>query len=301
MRIALKFNLGASNKNTAFRSRKYVRSIGGNIIVTLILLLTGIFLALPLVYGILSAFKPFDEIFLFPPRFFVTRPTFDNFTDLINLCSNLWVPFSRYLFNSVFVTVTATVFQVLFASMCAYPLAKNEFPGKNTIFTVIVFSLMFVPQVTFLPQYIIIAKFGLIDTYAALIVPSIGAALGVFLMKQFIEQMPTSVVEAARIDGSREFGIFFRIIMPNVKPAWLTLIIFTFQGVWNNPSTQQFIFSENLRTLPAVMQVIVTGNIMARMGVGAAASVFLMIPPILLFIFLLSKVVETMAFAAIKE
>ena len=159
---------------------------------------------------------------------------------------------------------------------------------------------MFVSQVTFLPQYIIITKLNWIDTYWALILPSVGSALGVFLMKQFIEQIPISIIEAARIDGCSEFRVFFRMILPNVKPAWMTLTVFTFQSVWNI-SSQQFVFREDLRTLPTVMQQIVTGNTIARVGVGAASTVFLMLPPILLFVVLQSRVVETMAFAAIKE
>ena len=282
-------------------SRKYTRSTGGNILMGALLILTGVFLALPLVYGVLTSLKPFDEIFIFPPRFFVARPTLDNFTDLFIMCANSWVPFNRYVFNSVFVAVSATSLHVIFASMCAYPLAKNQFPGRNAVFSIVVLSLMFVPQVTFLPQYIIIARMGLIDTYFALVLPALGSALGVFLMKQFMEQLPTPVLEAARIDGLNEFRIFFRIVMPNVKPAWLTLIIFTFQAVWNNSSTQQFVFREELRTLPSVMQQIVAGNVIARMGVSAAASVFLMVPPIVLFIVLQRSVVETMAYAAIKE
>lgn len=284
-----------------FVAKRYARSVGGNIFFMLLLTLVGAFLALPLVYAVMSAFKPIDEIFIFPPRLFVQNPTWDNFSDLMTLCANSWVPFSKYLFNSVFITAVTTVGHVLLSSACAYPLAKNDFPGKDMLFKVVVVALMFVPQVTFLPQYLIIAKLNLVDTYWAMILPSAGAALGVFLMKQFIEQLHTAVLEAARIDGCNEFRIFRSIVMPNVRPAWLTLIIFTFQSVWNNTSSQQFVFREELRTLPTMMQQIATGSTIARAGVGAASSLFLMLPPILLFIALQGKVVETMSFAAIKE
>lgn len=284
-----------------YSAKRFARSLGGNIVVWLLLLLTGAFLALPLVYAVASSLKPFSEIFIFPPRFFVQNPTLDNFIDLFILCANSWVPFSKYLFNSLFVAVSTTFLCVVISSMCAYPLAKNQFPGKNIIFNLVVISLMFVSQVTFLPQYIIIAKMGLIDTYWALILPTLGGTMGVFLLKQFMEQIPTAILEAARIDGYNEFSIFAKIIMPNVKPAWMTLIIFTFQGVWNNTGTQSYVFSEDLRTLPTMLSQVVSSNTMARMGTGAAATVFLMLPPILLFIFLQRSVVETMAFAAIKE
>ena len=284
-----------------FAAKRFARSTGGNIFFALLLAVTGAFLALPLVYAAMSAFKPFDEIFIFPPRLFVVNPTWDNFSDLMALCANSWVPFSKYLFNSLFVTLAATAAHVILSSACAYPLAKNEFPGKDILFKIVVVALMFVPQVTFLPQYLIIAKLGMVDTYWAMVLPPIGAALGVFLMKQFMEQIPTAILEAARIDGCSEFRIFRTIVMPNVKPAWLTLGIFTFQSVWNNTASQSFVFREDLRTLPTMIQQIATGSTIARAGVGAAAALFLMLPPILLFIVLQSKVVETMSFAAIKE
>ncbi len=214
-----------------YLAKRHARSLGGNVVLILVLAVFGAFMAVPLVYAVVNALKPFDEIFVFPPRLYVVNPTFDNFTDLFALCSNTWVPFSKYLFNSVFVSLLTTVLTVVIASMCAYPLAKNRFRGREKIFSVIVTSLLFVPQVTFLPQYIITAKLGLIDTYAVMIVPALGSTLGVFLMKQFMEQIPTALLEAARIDGYNEFQIFYKIIMPNVKPAWMTLVIFTFQGV----------------------------------------------------------------------
>lgn len=298
--LSAKINRLKEPKDTS-TAKRYARSRGGNFCFMLLLILVGAFLALPLVYAVMSAFKPIDEIFIFPPRLFVVNPTLDNFSDLITLCANSWVPFSKYLFNSVFVAVGATAGQVILSSMCAYPLAKNKFPGKDTLFKVVVIALLFVPQVTFLPQYLIIAKMGLVDTYLAMLLPPMGAALGVFLMKQFMEQIPTAILEAARIDGCDEFTIFRTIVMPNVRPAWMTLIIFTFQGIWNNTSSQQFVFREELRTLPIMMQQIATGSTIARAGVSAASSLFLMLPPIIIFVFVQGKVVETMSFAAIKE
>lgn len=292
---------GRHRVRDGFAAKRFARSGGGNAVFALLLAVTGAFLALPLVYAATAAFKPFDEIFIFPPQLFVRNPTWDNFSDLMALCANSWVPFAKYLFNSLFVTVAATAAHVIFSSACAYPLAKNEFPGKSVIFRLVVVSLMFVPQVTFLPQYMVIAKLGMVDTYWAMLLPPVGAALGVFLMKQFMEQLPTVVLEAARIDGCSEFRIFGSMVMPNVRPAWMTLIIFTFQSVWNNTSSQQFVFREELRTLPTMMQQMATGSTVARAGVGAASALFLMLPPILLFVLLQSKVVETMACAAIKE
>ena len=240
-----------------------------------------------------------DEIFIFPPKFYVMNPTTSNYSDLFELAANLWVPFSRYIFNSFFVAIVATALHVLLSSMAAYPLAKLDFPGKRAIFEVVVTALMFVPQVTFVAQYIIIAKLHLLNTYGALIYPAIGASLGIFLMKQFMENIPYDLIESARIDGAGEYRIFFRIVFPNTRPAWLTLIIFTFQGIWNNGGGQ-FIYSEKLKMLPNIISQIVAGNTMARMGVSMAATVFIMIPPIVLFVGLQSRVMETMTYAGIK-
>lgn len=283
-----------------FVAKKYTRSIGGNLLVWFFLALFGSFLALPLIYVIASSLKPYNEIFIFPPKILVNNPTIDNFIDLFELCANLNMPFSRYLFNSIFISVVVTISHVVFSSMCAYPLAKNDFPGKKTIFKLIEFSLMFVSTVTFLPQYIIISRLRMIDTLWAMILPSLGTTLGVFLMKQFMEQIPTAIIEAARIDGCTEYGIFLKIIMPNVKPAWFTLTIFVFQAIWGNAG-QEFVFREDLRTLPVIISQLTTGAGIARVGSTAAGTIFLMTPPILMFLVLQSNVVETMSSAAIKE
>ena len=282
------------NKNLLNRSR------AGNIVVYLFLILAGLFMSLPLVYAVVSSLKPFEEIFLFPPKLYVINPTLDNFDSLLSLSLNSVVPFSRYIFNSLFIAVVSTVLQIIIASMAAYPIAKNDFPGKNIIFSVIVASLLFVSQVTSVPQYIIMANIKLINTYWALILPALGSALGLFLMKQFMEQIPISLIESARLDGASEFRIVFSLVFPNVKPAWLTLAIFTFQGIWNTTGTA-FIFDEELKLLPTALGQITASNAISRMGVGMAATVILMIPPIIFFVISQSNVVKTMAFAGIKE
>ena len=281
-------------------SKRFARSVGGNLFLSFMILLTAAILALPLVYAVVSAFKPMEEIFIYPPRFFVQNPTTDNFVDLATAVSELWIPFSRYVFNSLAATVISTVGNLIICSACAFPLALHRFPGRRAMFNLIVVALMFVSQVTFLPRYLVMAHLGMIDTWYAMILPHLATSLGVFLMKQFMEQLPMSIVEAARIDGYNEFKIFWHIIMPNVKPAWLTLVIFSFQGVWNDTSVSNLVYSESMRTLPVVIKQISSGGI-ARAGVASAATMLLMIPPVLLFILTQNRVVETMAFAAIKE
>ncbi len=280
-------------------STRLARSTGGNAFVLTMLLVVAFFMGLPLVYAVISSFKPFEEIFIFPPRFFVRRPTLENYTNLFILSSNLWVPFSRYIFNSIFVAAAVTFLHVIFASAAAYPLAKHEFPGRNAIYQVVIAALLFTGYVTYIPQYIIAARMGIINTYAALILPPVGSALGLFLMRQFMIQIPPSLLESARIEGVSEYAIFWYIVMPNVKPAWLTLMIFAFQGAWNNPQLA-FIYDEQLKLLPTALSQIATAGI-ARVGVGTAAAVFLLVPPVVLFVLAQTNVLQTMSHAGIKE
>ncbi len=254
---------------------------------------------LPLVYAVSNAFKPLDELFVFPPRFFVKNPTLDNFADLFTIMSQSWVPFSRYLFNTLFITVTGTIGCVIITSMGAYVIAKGNFPGRSLIFKIIVTSLMFSGYVTAIPNYLIMADLGWIDTYWAVIVPAMGMPMGLFLSKQFMEGIPDVLLEAAKIDGSSEWATFWNIIMPMSKPAWVTVIIFSVQGLWNAKASN-FIFSEELKTLPYALQQIMNGGV-ARTGVASAVTVIMMIVPILTFVLSQSNVMETMASSGIKD
>lgn len=275
------------------------RSRVGNFGIFIFMLAISAFMVLPLLYSVIQAFKPIDEIFAYPPRFFVKHPTAQNFRDAFTLAGNLWVPFSRYAFNSLLVSIGGTSLYVIVASLAAYPLAKGRFRGKATLSRLIVWTMMFSAEVLVIPRYIIVSMFGMVDTYFAVILPALSATMGVFLIRQFIDaSIPDSTLEAARIDGANEFRIFGSIVMPSIKPAWLTVIIFTFQSLWNgNP--QSYIYSEQLKTLPTVMSTIASGGI-ARSGASAAVAVIMMIPPIAVFIFTQSSVMETMAHSGLK-
>lgn len=289
-KFRLKKRIGMENRRSRF----------GRFITIALLLFLGFFMAFPLYYTVIQSIKPSEELFQFPPRLYVIRPTTEHYTELFQLMSNLWVPFSRYLFNTLFVAIVGTVLHVILASLAAYPLAKHKFPGRDGLFGIILLGLMFVGQVTFLPMFIIVSKLNMLDTYWAYILPSIGASLGLFLMKQFIEQIPDSLLEAARIDGANEWRIFFTIVMPNVKPAILTVFIFQFVNIWNGVS-KEMVYDEQLKVVKVALEQISASNLYARMGSGMAGSVLLMIPPIIVFIIMQRNVVETMTCAGIKE
>ncbi|HHW79487.1 MAG TPA: carbohydrate ABC transporter permease [Acholeplasmataceae bacterium] len=274
------------------------RSRAGNIALFLVLLIAGAFSAYPLVMTTSNAFKPLDELFLFPPRLFPRNLTLDNFRDLSDLMANSWIPFSRYFFNTIFITAVGTIGHVIIASMAAYPLAKYNFPGKTVLFSLVVYSLMFAPQVTAIPNYIIISSLGLVDTYAAIILPAIASSLGLYLMKQFMEQVPMELIESAKIDGASEYRIFWQIVMPLVKPAWLTLVILLFQRLWTADGGT-FIFSEELKPLSYALRQIAQGSI-ERQGTIAAVSFIMMIIPVTFFVISQSRIVETFSHSGMK-
>ncbi len=274
------------------------RSIAGNILVFLFLLVFGIFFVFPIFYTVITSFKPLEEIFIFPPRLFVRDPTLDNFIELDLMTASFWVPLSRYIFNSLFISVVGTAGHLLLASMAAYPMAKHPFPGNGWMKQLIVISLLFTSAVTYLPQYVVIAQLHLVNTYWALILPAVGGSLGLYLMMNFMSTLPTEMIEAARIDGASEFRIYAQVIMPNVKPAWLTLIIFSFQGLWRAESGVM-IYEEALKPLTSIIASITAGGIV-RSGVSSAAALLMMLPPILIFVLSQKNVIQTMSTSGLK-
>ena len=287
-------------KKVKYRPKRLNRSLAGDIWIGIFLFIFGAFMALPMIYAICTAFKPADELWVYPPRFFVENPTLSNFKDLFCILDDSVVPFSRYLANTLFVSIAGTLGHVVLSSMCAYALCKLKFKGKKFLFNLVVLSLMFNTAVTAIPNFLVMSKLGWIDTLWSLVVPAFGSSLGLYLMKQFMEVMvPDSVLEAARIDGASEFRIFFRVVMPMVRPAWLTLIIFSFQGLWNLANTS-YIYREDLKPLNYALNQVLSGGV-TRVGAAAAAAVLMMIVPIVLFVFTQSKIVETLSTSGMKD
>jgi ABC-type glycerol-3-phosphate transport system permease component len=283
-------------------TKRLNRSWAVDILLFLLLTAVAAFMAIPLVFTISNAFKPIDEIFAFPPKFFVRNPTFKNFLDLTDIFSDSWVPFSRYIFNSFFIAIVGTAGHVVIASAAAYPLAKLKFPGKNLLFSIVVLSLMFTAYVTQVPNYMTISWLGMLNTYWAILLPAFGSTLGIYLMKQFMEQIPDELIEAGKIDGASEYRIFWQLVMPIVKPAWLTLIIFSLQGLWTNASvtSHKYIYSEQLKTVDYVFGQIANGGI-TRTGPVAAVTFLMMLVPITVFIVTQSNVIQTMSTSGLKE
>ena len=276
------------------------RSVGGDTGIFVFLAIMGVFMFLPMYYTVIQSFKPLDELWMFPPRFYVSKPTGKNFSDLFSLLNTSWVPFSRYIFNTVFITAAGTFGNLFFSSIAAYALAKIPFPGRKGIFWLMQKSLMFTSTVTAISNFLTLSYLGLMDNVFAIIIPAWGSTMGLYLMKQFMDSsISDDVLESARLDGCSELRTFWQIAMPMVKPAWLTLIIYSFQGLWNTGSSQ-YIFSEQLKTLNYAISQITAGGI-ARAGASAAATVIMMIVPILVFIISQSNIIETMASSGMKD
>lgn len=294
-----RFSLKTSPKRST-QVRRFTRSKAGNVFYCLFLVAAGLFSMLPLIYAVMTSFKPIDELLIFPPRFFVQRPTISNYLALPDLLDNLMIPLSRYIANSLFVAVTATFLYIICSSMAAFGLAKGKFKGRNTIFWIIQFALMFNAYTLSIPSYIVYAKMNIIDTYWIYILPHLASTLGVFLVKQYIEgYVPDALMEAAKIDGAGYFRVFWNVVMPTIKPAWLTLMLFGFRDIWNTVPNST-VFTEEIKTLPMITSQIVTGGI-ARSGSAMAMTVIMMIPPILVYLISQSNVVEAMTSAGIKE
>lgn len=281
--------------------KRFTRSRAGNVVYFSFLFLMGLFSMLPLVYCICTAFKPLDELLIFPPRFFVSRPTLANFTVLPTLLEKMRIPFSRYMFNSIFISIVSTFLNIFVSSMAAFTLSKSKLKFRNAFFWIVQFSLLYNATTLGVPQYLIFSKLGIIDTYWVYILPAIPSSMGAFLIKQYVDSgVPDTIMEAARIDGANVFVIYWRIIMPMIKPAWMTQLLFSFQWIWSITPTAGTVFSENLKTLPYVMGSVSAGGT-ARSGAAMACTVLLMLPPILVYFVSQSNVMETMGSAGIKE
>lgn len=289
-------------KKLRTRNHKVVlsRSRGGDVGITIFLVIFGFFMFFPMYYAIVQSLKPLDELWNYPPKFYVVKPTLSNYADMFQSMTSSWVPFSRYIFNTVFISVVGTFGNLVFGSLAAYAVSKIKFPGRSILFAGVKYSLMFTATVTSTVNFMTLSTLGLVDTYWAIIIPAWGATLGMFLMRQFmVDGVSDTILESARLDGSSEFRTYWTIAMPMVKPAWLTLIVYSFKDLWNT-SASAYIQSEQLKTFNYAISQIVSGGI-ARAGVGSASAIVMLIVPVVVFVISQSRIIETMSTSGMKD
>jgi ABC-type glycerol-3-phosphate transport system permease component len=271
----------------------------------IILLPLAVFMLLPMVFIFSNSLKPPDELFAYPPSFFVIHPTFKNFTDLFSKMSNSGIPVSRYLFNSVLVTLVTIAASIVVSTTAAYALSKKKFKLKSVLFAVNTVALMFVPIAVTIPRFLVIKNLNLIDTFAVFVLPGLAYPVGLFLIKQFIDGIPNEVIESAQIDGATDLIIYWKICMPMIIPAIATIGILTFQATWNNSEVSTlYINTESLKTFAFYISTLTStsagGNVVAGQGIAAAAALIMFLPNLIIFLFLQSKVMSTMAHSGLK-
>ncbi len=271
----------------------------------LLLLPLAVFMLLPMVFIFSTAFKPPDELFAYPPRFFVARPTFKNFTDLFSRMATSGVPVSRYLFNSIVITAVTVLASIIVSTTAAYSLSKKRFKLKKTPFAINTVALIFVPIAVLIPRFLVVHRLGLMDTFWVHILPGLAYPVGLFLLKQFIDGIPDEVMDAARVDGASDVRIYWNIILPMIRPAIATIAILTFQATWNDASISTlYVNSENLKTFAFYLTTLTTSttgaNTVAGQGIAAAASLIIFLPNLIIFMLLQSQVMSTMAHSGLK-
>ncbi|NOU94463.1 ABC transporter permease subunit [Paenibacillus sp. LMG 31456] len=292
------------NKLNLWKRRSKLNSMDAfQKLLIVLLVLVSIFMLLPLIYIFNHALKPYNELFIYPPNIFVREISFQNFAELFLVASSSTVPISRYLFNSFVISGGAVIFVTIVSAMCAYPISKHKFRGQKIVFSTIIFTLMFAPETVQIPRYLIVSNLGIMNTYAGHILPMLAMPIGVFLLKQFIDQLPNELLEAARIDGASELIIFLRIVIPICLPAVATIAILTFQHSWGNTETSTlFMQDDEMKNFPFFLSTLThnLSNSVARQGAAAAAAVVMFVPNLIVFLVFQGKVITTMAHSGIK-
>lgn len=283
-------------------SRLYAMDGFQKILVVLMIIFSA-FMLLPIVYIFNHAFKPYHELFVYPPTIFVREPSLQNVNELLAVTSRATVPMVRYLFNSIIISGLAVVLVTAVSALCAYPLSKHKFRGSKFIFGTIITMLMYTPEVVQIPRYLVVSNLGIMNTYFGHLLPMIAMPIGVFLLKQFIDQVPDALLEAARMDGANEFMVFLRIVVPVCMPAVATVSILAFQNSWGNIETSAlFMLDDEMKSFAFFLSTLTNNlaNNVAMQGAAAFSSLIMFIPNLIIFILLQSKVITTMAHSGIK-
>jgi multiple sugar transport system permease protein len=262
----------------------------------LVLIVGFIVMVIPFVWMILGSFKTTGELRQTPPTWIPENPTLDNYRDLFDRLN-----FPRYFFNSALVATVVTVGNLLFASMAGYAFAKLEFPGKRVLFVLVLSTLMIPAFVTFMPLFVLVSNLGLANTHAALILPFLATAFGVFLMRQYILGIPDELLDAARIDGAGEYTIFFRVVLPLCGPALATLAVLTFVSQWNSFLWPLVVATtEDMYTLPVALALFATGQQESNLALQLAGATVVVLPMIVLFFAMQRYVIQGVARTGIK-
>lgn len=286
----------ARRLRTGTRSRDDTRVRTGRAL-TLAALTAGLVLVIaPFAWMLLSSFKTNAEIRRSPPTWWPDEPTLSNYVELFQR-----LDMGTYTFNSLFVAVTITLGNVVFCSMVGYALAKIDFPGRRALFAVVLGTLMVPGMVTFVPLFVLVSNMGMVNTYAGMILLFLVGPIGVFLMRQFIAELPDDLIEAARIDGAGEVRIFFQVILPLTGPAMATLGLLTFLGAWNNFLWPLVVAqTEDMYTLPVAVALYSIGQNATQYGLLMAGAVVVVMPILLLFVLLQRYFVQGIATTGIK-
>ncbi len=249
----------------------------------------------PFIYSILSSFKPEQEVLAFPPTLFPIHGTIANYTELLQ-----GGVFARYLFNSLVFAVAVAVLNVLFSAMAGYALSRMEFPGKNLIFVITLAVMMIPTPVTIIPKFLVMNSAHLINTYWALIIPSMVQPFSVFLMVQFMKGLPKELEESARLDGASRWRTFYQIILPLVRPALTAVTILSFQGAWNDFLWSLLVLNDNnMYTLPVGLFQFKSAHY-TEYSLLIAGSMFNAIPVLLLFFIFQRYFIEGAVGSAVK-
>jgi len=262
----------------------------------LIAVLGMVAVAAPFAWMVLGSFKTQGELLRVPPTWWPAQPTTQNYDDLFSKAN-----FPRYFLNSTIVALVVTAGNLTFCSMIGYALAKLRFKGRNAVFLLVMATLMIPGMVTFVPLFVLVTNAGMANSYPGLILPFLVSPFGVFLMRQFFSSLPDDLMDAGRVDGSGELGIFARIMLPLTKPALATLGILTFLGSWNNFLWPLVIAqTEDKYTLPVALALYSTGQNAQNFGLLMAGAVVVVVPVLVMFLAFQRHVTKGIAITGIK-
>lgn len=262
----------------------------------LLLIIGAVIMLMPFLWMLSTSLKNEGATMVLPPEFIPKEPTMENYKEVVER-----FPMMRFLFNSLFVAILTTVGQIILSSMAGFAFARMQFKGRDQLFLLYLATMMVPVQVTMIPQFILLQSIGWINTYQALIVPSIFGVFGTFLMRQAMLSIPKELEEAAFMDGANHFQVFWRVILPMVKPTIATLTIFTFMGSWNSYLWPLIVISsEELATLPLGLSML-QGRWATDWNLMMAGVVISVVPILIVYLFAQRYFIQGMTMSGMKE